>query len=608
MNPVNASFSDMIAGYLVNFDKEADKFTLKTSDGKVYEIKFGANTYAWIANNLNEPRQWCGDQMRNMLVPGRYLQVYGIFYNDFGQYNFVAQYLVFSGRKADEFSFEKRDWWVRQIRELGDFYLRAQFGDQPVDYDNYRTTIKITGEKDKDHYRQETDTISRLVYGFATAYMLTGDDRYLEGAEKGTEYLREHMRFVDLDENIVYWYHGIDRDGRRETKIFASEFGDDFDAIPAYEQIYALAGPIQTYRVSGDPQILKDAEMTVDLFDRFFEDKQLGGYFSHLDPITLDPRSDSLGPNRAKKNWNSVGDHAPAYLINLFLATGEERYRKMLEYTFDTITKHFPDYDNSPFVQEKFHEDWSHDRTHMWQQNRGVVGHNLKIAWNLMRMFGDKPKPEYEAFARKIAEVMPRVGGDAQRGGWYDVMERLLAPGEERHRFAFHDRKAWWQQEQGILAYLILNGVLGDEEYLRLARESSAFYNSFFLDHDDGAVFFNVLANGVPYLMGTERLKGSHSMSGYHSFELCYLAQVYTNLLITRQPLELYFKPLPNGFKNRVLRVCPDILPVDRVRLESVWIDGEAYADFDPVAMTVKLPQVDRRVKVKVLLQPQGRA
>ncbi len=103
------------------------------------------------------------------------------------------------------------------------------------------------------------------------------------------------MRFYDMDEKIVYWYHGIDVHGRRETKVFASEFGDDFDAIPAYEQIYALAGPIQTYRITGDPRILRDAEMTVDLFDRFFLDKEKGGYFSHLDPITLDPRSESLG-------------------------------------------------------------------------------------------------------------------------------------------------------------------------------------------------------------------------------------------------------------------------------------------------------------------------
>ncbi len=113
----------------------------------------------------------------------------------------------------DEFLFERRDWWVTQIKALGDFYLKAQFGAGPVDYKNYRTTITLNGEKARDNYRQETDTISRLVYGFATAYMLTGDDRYLEGAEKGTEYLREHMRFHDADENIVYWYHGIDVHG-----------------------------------------------------------------------------------------------------------------------------------------------------------------------------------------------------------------------------------------------------------------------------------------------------------------------------------------------------------------------------------------------------------
>ena len=253
--------------------------------------------------------------------------------------------------------------------------------------------------------------------------MFTGDDRFLEAAAKGTDYLRDHMRFYDLDENIIYWYHGIDVHGRREDKVFASEFGDDFDAIPAYEQIYALAGPIQPYRITGDPAILRDAELTIDLFDRFFLDEEKGGYFSHLDPITLDSRSESLGENKGKKNWNSVGDHAPAYLINLYQATGEKRYADFLVYTFDTIEKYFPDYEHSPFVQEKFYEEWYNDTTHMWQQNRGVVGHNLKIAWNLMRMYGLKPKAKYETLARRIAKEMPLVGMDGQRTGWYDVME-----------------------------------------------------------------------------------------------------------------------------------------------------------------------------------------
>ena len=63
---------------------------------------------------------------------------------------------------------------------------------------------------------------------------------------------------------------------------------------------------------------------------------------------------------------------------------------------------------------------------------------------------------------------MPEVGSDEQRGGWYDVVERVKPAGESMHRFVWHDRKAWWQQEQAILAYLILDGILKNDEYLRL--------------------------------------------------------------------------------------------------------------------------------------------
>ncbi len=58
------------------------------------------------------------------------------------------------------------------------------------------------------------------------------------------------------------------------------------------------------------------------------------------------------------------------------------------------------------------------------------------------------------------------------------MVERCLQPGKEIHRFVWHDRKAWWQQEQAILAYLILTGCLQNEEYHRFSREAAAFYNA----------------------------------------------------------------------------------------------------------------------------------
>jgi len=601
---INFPFSDLIAGYVTHFDADTDILGLKTSDGREFQVKLSQMAYAKLIQNFDEGYPDATGSMKAMLTPGRYLLTYGVFYPDSNQFD--AKQIVFAGRKQDEYVFEKQDWWVKQINSLGKFYLRAQFGEGEYDYRKYRTNLNLSGIQSTVNFRQETDTISRLVYGFATAFMMTGDDSFLKAAEKGTEYLREHMRFVDLDEGIVYWYHGINVQGEREEKIFASEFGDDYYAIPAYEQIYALAGPIQTYRCTGDPRILDDAEKTIKLFDEFFLDKsEYGGYFSHLEPFNLDPRAESLGDNCGKKNWNSVGDHAPAYLINLWLATGRKEYADMLEYTFNTIEERFPDYENSPFVQERFYEDWSHDTSWGWQKNRAVVGHNLKIAWNLMRMYGLKPKQEYLDLATKIGNLMPGVGSDQQRGGWYDVVERVLAEGETHYRFVWHDRKAWWQQEQAILAYLILSGILKDKEYKRLARESAAFYNAYFLDLEDGGVYFNVLANGIPYLAGgNERGKGSHSMSGYHSFELCYLAAVYTNLLITKQPMDFYFKPMPNGFPDNILRVSPDILPPGSIKISKCFIDGEPYSNFDADALTVTLPKTDERIKVKVTIDP----
>lgn len=607
-------FSDTIAGYVEEYRTgDPALLVLRTADGRRLPLTLDSGTSAQMLRNLGQPYTDASGHLADLLVRGRFVFAYGIYYPESTGVEYKATSLVVTGREPEDHAFEEPTWWIGQLDEVAAFYRRAQFGEGEIDYADYRTILRLGGDRSTTDFVQETDTISRLVYGMASAFMLTGNPDYLDVADRGVEYLRKHMRFVDHDEDVVYWYHGIRIEGATERKLFTSEFGDDYDAVPMYEQIYALAGLTQTFRVTGDRRIADDIDATLRLFERFFSDHEGGGYYSHIDPITLSPHHESLGVNASRKNWNSVGDHAPAYLINLFLATGEERHADMLARTFDTILERFPDDDHSPFVNERFHADWSHDLDHGWQQDRAVIGHNLKIAWNITRMQQLRPREEYRALARKIAERMPAVGSDRQRGGWYDVVERTLAQGQEWYRFAWHDRKAWWQQEQAILAYLVLAGVEraaarsgagddGDGELLRQARQAQAFYNAFFLDHDEGGVYFNVLASGVPYLLGTERLKGSHSMSMYHTGELCYLAATYNNLLLGGHPLTLWFAPLPEA--DRVLRVSPDLLPPGSVRLTEVEIDGKPHEAFDASALTVDLPASDERLTVKVTLEP----
>jgi hypothetical protein len=88
--------------------------------------------------------------------------------------------------------------------------------------------------------------------------------------------------------------------------------------------------------------------------------------------------------------------------------------------------------------------------------------------------------------------------------------------------------------------------------------------------------------------------------------ELCYLAAVYTNLLITKTPMYFHFKPYAKSFKDGVLRVSPDILPKGSIFIEECFVDDKPYTNFDANALTVKLPASDKQVKVKVKISPKA--
>ena len=162
--------------------------------------------------------------------------------------------------------------------------------------------------------------------------------------------------------------------------------------------------------------MLEDIRRTIRAFQDFFRDDPrygytgTGGYFSHVDYATLRPDVDSLGQNKLRKNWNSIGDHIPAYLVNLIIAL-----------------------DPSP---------------------RGLP---IDFAWS--------------------------------------------------------NTKDFWQQEQAILAYLIVYGFSRDANHLQLAREMMAFWNLYFLDHDNRGVFFRVTADGIPVIQGNYSQKAGHAVA-----------------------------------------------------------------------------------------------
>ena len=594
---------DRVQGVVVEARPQERRLVLQMPGGKTQSVHVADNAYLTTLRQLDERQRLLDPAGVQALVPGAWLAASGLVYSDTPE--LMAKEVALYGDSQQDLVFEQPDWWSLQAREVAEFWIRTQFGPGDIgDPSGYRTNITKTGDKRPDSINlQETDTLSRLIYGLSSAYLLNGNPRVLRAASELVRMQRERMRIESADGRTVYWLHAL----RNDQPILPSRFNEDEGTIPLYEQIYALAGLTQYFRVTGDPEVLADIEKTVRFMDEHYwdgapSDPLARGYFSHIHPGTLRPE-DAGALNARKKNWNSVGDHLPAYLENLYLGTRDQRHLDRLTELGTLIAGHFPDA-KSPFVQERFYGNWQPDITYGWQQNRGVVGHNLKIAWCLTRLYHLTGQRGLLDVATQAADRMLVYGQDPRRGGWYDVIERLPDPVTGRYELVWHDRKAWWQQEQGILANYILFAETGERKYLDSARAGAGFFNQSFLDHDDGEVFFDVQADGTPYLIGVRADKGSHSKSGYHILELDFFAHLYTNLLVKKRPVMLHFAPVVAA-GGTLFQVQPISLPPGRVELTEVTLDGRPFHDFDPRAMTVKLPALTQPQSLAATLTPK---
>ena len=533
-------------------------------------------------------------KLAKYLALGVLVLVEGVFYRNHLQTRMEVRtvYLLYDQHDRvisecrGDLMFEEPCWWLNMIIAQGNTWFKAFFSDKRIDFSRYRTELNEVFQPKSE--LQEVAVLSRLLYGYAVTYQLTGRENYLTALREGVRYQREMFRHLLPDGKTVLWfsYH----DGK--VTHLPSNNGDDDGTIPLYEQIYALAGLTMYYRITGDVEALKDILGTVQAFQKYFLDhnSEFGGYFSHIDPTTLSPIMDCLGINKAKKNWNSIGDHIPAYLINLICAlTGKPEYKeerqllhRMLLSTVSKIIDHFPQ-DDSGLVAERFHQDWTVDKTYSWQQNRGIIGHNLKIAWNLTRVAfylescedsNQEMKERCLQLARELAIAMDDLGGvDKFRGGCYDAVERCPDPGSDiKLTFPWLNTKDFWQQEQGILCYLILMGASRSESefqrFRELARVMSTFYFAFFVDLDHNDIHFRVTDIGVPVKTGQYADKGGHAKSGYHIFELCYLGFIYTALYNNRSPFTMHFAPVVPTNGELEFSICPDFLPKGAIDFE----------------------------------------
>lgn len=395
--------------------------------------------------------------------------------------------------------------------------------------------------------------ISRNVYGFCCAYLLSGDERYLDAARRGVDDLLQN----GWDEKYGGWFDSIEPKSEKKS---------------APLDLYTNVGLTLYYFTTGDDRALARVNSAIGIRQSNGLDKTHGGYFQVLNR-DLTPADRSKGKHA---HYGYVG----SLLLNHNLASGEakEWTRQLMDLSRERMTQ------NGWFVgyPPALGESWSLPASETLN-----IGAQLTATWALLRLHQQTGRREYADHARTLGDEIIAAAWDPQTGAWLEVVEK--AP---PHRPTGKPTVRLWIQVYGAFIQLNLFHLTRDEKYLRQFERTEEFYERHMVDREFGGVFKAVDKSGAV----VEERKSSAWQVSYHETEHGYLNYLYLNLYVNRKPVTLHFHYATG---RRTVRVCPVDDP--GVRLVEVRINGRPHPAFDPAARTVALPAASD-LKVQVTL------
>jgi hypothetical protein len=202
------------------------------------------------------------------------------------------------------------------------------------------------------------------------------------------------------------------------------------------------------------------------------------------------------------------------------------------------------------------------------------MGHVLKTAWCLGRLYELHPDSAYLGAAERLVDIVLLKGYDHQNGGPYKdysrVTGQMLMWGQK------DTAKAWWQMEQAVNAGLILYDITRKAKYLEMADETLNFFMMYFVDHTYGEVYENRTKYGGQIW---DTNKGSSGKAAYHSTELGYYVYLYGRLLLKRLPATLHYAFSPVGHA-RDIKLTPIGITDPPLFIAGVKLNGAPYLAF----------------------------
>ncbi len=411
---------------------------------------------------------------------------------------------------------------------------------------------------------------SRIAYAFVRAFMVTGDEQYLEYARHALKFLYDHGWNNG-------WYFITDIAGN-----YVSHWGHN--DWWSFQQHYALVGISAMVEATGGNISWNDGAES----DHTWLMRGVTSNYNNLwdaNPATKGyyNNANTAWTNKWGKGFHSTVDGMTTHALLMSMMFDSLNHKNRLIELADNVADHLVGnmVNAAAGFPEMFNADWSIDNSN----SNMDIGHGFKTAWVLQRSWLLNPDhPEYRDAGHALMEdLWEHNCYDTVYGAPYGYLN--WQTGE-----ITGTNKDFWMVEQGYTSGIINYYTAATQDqrnrYLRIADGSL----NFFLDHNIDPVYgeaYSVMnRDGSAIVDGN---KGGLFTAGYHSVELGYYAYLYGSLYYTKTPVQLYYL-YPAEAVERTYKLTPIAIEDDVLKITEVTLDGAPYTDFDGDARTVHLP------------------
>lgn len=440
---------------------------------------------------------------------------------------------VYKIKNYDVFS---SNTWMKHLEEdIMPFWTsKDAIGDPMGKFISYRLKngelYNYKGIEDNDIYPR---MMGRQIYAYSMAFFLTGNEKYLTYAKKGTEYLMKY----GYDPKDGSWHELI-----KNEKAVPMRKNSQNDS-------YSLMGPASYYFITRDKQYEK---LIMDYTKNLFDSEKY--WNNEKNRVRMQLKKGS----RYNTDLTAHLDQINAYMLLVQSIMPEKNDREEL---LNDMVK------LGDIILKQFKTDIYFSRIANDYENieQGIdYGHTIKSYWILQLLDRRLKEKRYSSIMNNIETILNEAYNN-ENGLWQDNINWKK---DQIYN------SSWWTYAELNQAAMISNK---DGKYDVILDKTLNNWLNYFVDHQYFEVYSNIDNNKLPRNEDGKYYKENSWKNGFHSVEHAMFNYIYSKMR-EKESFDCYYA-VKKGYKGKFV-AKPYILDGDEIGREllgEIEIDGEKF-------------------------------